>query len=95
MYWQGAFLPDGRKYSLHLGFLAFHIRVDVTFQCDVGVSMTQNFAEGFDVAAALQAGSGEGMPQGMGMHPAYSRPVQITLDALSVAAGFHRPFGAA
>ena len=90
-----ALFPRNRKDSLHLGFLAFHVGVDVPFQGHIRVGVAQNFAQCFDVTATLQAGGCKGMPQGVRMHTAYPGPAQIPPDALAVTARFHRAFGAA
>ena len=84
-----------RKDSLHLCFFALHVGVDIPFQGHIRVSVAQNFAQSFDVAAALQAGGCKGMPQGVRVHPAHPGPAQIASDALVVAARFHRPLSVA
>ena len=85
------FFPDSRKDPLHFTLFPLHVRMDIAFQSDIGVGMAQDFAESLDVAAALQAGGGKGMPQGVGMHPTHPGPAQIAPDALAVAARLHWP----
>ena len=85
------FLPDSRKDPLYFALFPLHVRMHIAFQGDIGVGVAQDFTESLDVAAALQACGGKGMPQGVRMHPAHPGPAQIPPDALAVAARFHWP----
>ena len=60
----------------------------IALQGDVGVGMSQQFAEGLYIAPRLQAGRCKGVAQRVRAHLTDSRLLQICFDAFPIATGF-------
>ena len=60
----------------------------IALQGDVGVGVSQQFAEGLYIAPRLQAGRCKGVAQCVRAHLTDSRLLQIRFDAFPIAAGF-------
>lgn len=76
------------EYPVHLPTLSGQVRVHIALQGDVGVSVSQQFAEGLYIAPRLQAGRCKGVAQRVRAHLTDSRLLQIRFDAFPIAAGF-------
>ena len=76
------------EYPVHLPALSGQVRVHIALQGDVGVGMSQQFAEGLYIAPRLQAGRCKGVAQRVRAHLTDSRLLQIRFDAFPIAAGF-------
>lgn len=76
------------EYPVHLSALSGQVRVHIALQGDVGVSVSQQFAEGLYIAPRLQAGRCKGVAQRVRAHLTDSRLLQIRFDAFPIAAGF-------
>ena len=74
--------------SVHLPALSGQVRVHIALQGDVGVGVSQQFAEGLYITPRLQTGGSKGVSQRVRMYLADGRLFQICLDAFPVAAGF-------
>ena len=76
------------EYPVHLPALSGQVRVHIALQGDVGVGVSQQFAEGLYIAPRLQAGRCKGVAQRVRAHLTDSRLLQIRFDAFPIAAGF-------
>ena len=76
------------KYPIHLPALSGQVRVHIALQGDVGIGVSQQFAEGLYIAPSLQAGRCKGVAQCVRAHLTDSRLLQIRFDAFPIAAGF-------
>lgn len=76
-------------YTFESFSLLLQIGVDITLQGDRCAGMAEQFTERFDIAARLQAGRGEGVPEKMRVHRSQSGLFQIRMNAFAVAARFH------
>lgn len=68
------------------------IRVNISLQRNRCIGMAQQFAQGFDITSSLQIGRSERMTQNVWVNFSDPGLLQVTLDALAVAAWFYRPF---
>ena len=76
------------EYPVHLPALSGQVRVYIALQGDVGVSVSQQFAEGLYIAPRLQAGRCKGVAQRVRTYLPDGRLFQIRFDAFPIAAGF-------
>lgn len=76
------------EYPVHLPALSGQVRVHIALQGDVGVGVSQQFAEGLYIAPSLQAGRCKGVAQCVRAHLTDSRLLQIRFDAFPIAARF-------
>ena len=76
------------KYPIHLPALSGQVRVHIALQGDVGVGVSQQFAEGLYITPRLQTGGSKGVAQRVRAHLTDSRLLQIRFDAFPIAAGF-------
>lgn len=74
--------------SVHLPALSGQVRVHIALQGDVGVGMSQQFAEGLYITPRLQTGGSKGVSQRVRTYLPDGRLLQIRFDAFPVAAGF-------
>lgn len=88
----GTPLPHHRENSLYFAPFALHVRVNIPFEGNIGVSVAHHFAQCFDVTACLQASSCKSMAQGMRMHLAHCCTAQIAADTFAVTPRFDRLF---
>lgn len=54
---------------IHIAAFDIHRRMNIPLQSDLGAAVTQNLAKGFDLKIHLDTAGGEGMAQGVKMHP--------------------------
>ena len=76
------------EYPVHLPALSGQVRVHIALQGDVGVGMSQQFAEGLYITPRLQTGGSKGVSQRVRTYLPDGRLLQIRFDAFPVAAGF-------
>ena len=76
------------EYPVHLPALSGQVRVHIALQGDVGVSVSQQFAEGLYITPRLQTGGSKGVSQRVRTYLPDGRLLQIRFDAFPVAAGF-------
>ena len=76
------------EYPVHLLALSGQIRVHITLQGDVGVGVSQQFAEGLYITPRLQTGGSKGVSQRVRTYLPDGRLLQIRLNAFPIAAGF-------
>ena len=76
------------EYPVHLPALSGQVRVHIALQGDVGVGMSQQFAEGLYIAPRLQTGRCKGMTKRMRMRLMDTGFFQIAVNALTVASRF-------
>ena len=53
--------------------------MNIALQSDLGAAVTQNLAKGFDLKIHLDTAGGEGMAQGVKMHPFQAASFGITV----------------
>ena len=78
------------EYPVHLPTLSGQVRVHIALQGDVGVGVSQQFAEGLYIAPRLQTGRCKGMAQRVWTYLPDGRLFQIRLDAFPITAGLCR-----
>ena len=76
------------EYPVHLPALSGQVRVHIALQGDVGVGVTQQFAEGLYITPRLQTGGSKGVSQRVRTYLPDGRLFQICLDAFPIAAWF-------
>ena len=74
--------------SIHLPALSGQVRVHIALQGDVGVGVSQQFAEGLYITPRLQTGGSKCVSQRVRAYLSDSRLLQIRFDAFPIAAGF-------
>ena len=78
------------KYPVHLPALSGQVRVHIALQGDVGVGVSQQFAEGLYITPRLQTGGSKGVSQRVRTYLPDGRLFQIRLDAFPITAGLCR-----
>lgn len=76
------------EYPVHLPALSGQVRVYIALQGDVGVGVSQQFAEGLYITPRLQTGGSKGVSQRVRTYLPDGRLLQIRFDAFPIAAGF-------
>ena len=76
------------EYPIHLPALSGQVRVHIALQGDVGVGVSQQFAEGLYITPRLQTGGSKCVSQRVRAYLSDSRLLQIRFDAFPIAAGF-------
>lgn len=76
------------EYPVHLPALSGQVRVHIALQGDVGVGMSQQFAEGLYITPRLQTGGSKSVSQRVRTYLPDGRLLQIRFDAFPIAAGF-------
>ena len=76
------------KYPIHLPALSDQVRMHIALQGDVGVGVSQQFAEGLYITPRLQTGGSKCVSQRVRAYLSDSRLLQIRFDAFPIAAGF-------
>ena len=76
------------EYPVHLPAFSGQVRMHIALQGDVGVGVSQQFAEGLYITPRLQTGGSKGVSQHVRTYLPDGRLFQICLDAFLVAAGF-------
>lgn len=78
------------EYPVYLPALSGQVRVHIALQGDVGVGVSQQFAEGLYITPRLQTGGSKGVSQRVRVYLPDGRLFQICLDAFPITAGFCR-----
>ena len=78
------------EYSVHLPALSGQVRVHIALQGDVGVGVSQQFAEGLYLTPRLQTGGSQGVSQRVRTYLPDGRLFQIRLNAFPIATGLCR-----
>ena len=78
------------KYPIHLPALSDQVRMHIALQGDVGVGVSQQFAEGLYITPRLQTGGSKGVSQRVRTYLPDGRLFQIRFDAFPITAGLCR-----